>query len=125
MDKAYERLSGWLQLCYHAVPAELCEGAAWLAADRTPVLVLRFPDPEENYKLLSAQDRKAFSPRELQQLDATRRSPFDNLLYILFREPDGQLRSKLIGGMGSRIFRIAHRFLQASGLPDGEGGHIC
>lgn len=87
---------------YHAVPIAPGVAAGYLEEGEELISALSFNDPAINYTLLTQRDLASLGDELALETLKTKRSPFKELVLVFFRK-DGEIDSRLIGGMASKL----------------------
>lgn len=85
------------------VELEQCE--PYLRDGQTVLFGMRLPDKKSNYHLLTQGDLRSLSKADRDHCIRTSKSPFDNLLLIVYRNCDDTISFKLINGMASKLVK--------------------
>lgn len=90
---------------YDARKMSVDECNVWLLPSQELIVGLHFSNPVKNYLLMSEGDFCAFRSDELRRIHETKRSPFTDILVLLYREEDNEY-TKIINGMASKVLDI-------------------
>lgn len=93
----------YLKARYHARDIDLEQCKPYLRDGQTVLFGLRLPDEKSNYHLLTTGDLRSLSKATREHCISIGRSPFDNLILIVYRGCDDTISFKLINGMASKL----------------------